>query len=297
LLEARRLDLPLVMTLHNYRWLCPVGTFVRSGEVCRLCASGDYGHSIRHACFRDSRILTSAYALALTVARRSRWPHGLAHRLVCVSEAQRREYVAAGWPEAKLLVKGNFLAHEPDPTSGSGEGALYLGRMSREKGPQVLLEAWAAMDSGRATLSLAGEGPLGAELRKRTMPGARWLGFLDAPAAANALVQHAFLVVPSIWPETFGLGALQAMACGRPVVASAVGGLPELVRDGETGLLVEPNNPRDLAKKLSWMLAHPEERQAMGRRARAFALERFGPQPGLRALESLYEQTIRAARD
>jgi glycosyltransferase involved in cell wall biosynthesis len=295
LLETRRLGLPLVMTLHNYRWLCPAGTFTRAGQVCRLCAAGNYAHGIRHGCLRRSHAVTATYAVALTIARLNQWPYRLAHRLACVSEAQRKEYLAAGWPAEKLLVKSNFIAQMPAPATEAGEGVLFLGRLSEEKGPRILLDAWKALNPSNATLSMAGEGPLEDELQRDTPPGVRWLGFLGPGAVKTTLASHACLTMPSIWPETFGLAAVQAMACGRPVVASAIGGLPELVQHGETGLLVEPGNHRDLADKLRWMLDHPEERQAMGRRARAFALERYGPETGLRAMESLYEQTIAVA--
>jgi glycosyltransferase involved in cell wall biosynthesis len=193
------------------------------------------------------------------------------------------------------VVKGNFLDVLPDATADEGEGVLYLGRLSSEKGPQVLLDAWNSGSWGNAFLSIAGEGPLQNSLRSRSMANVRWLGFLDQGSVAKAIVAHAFVVIPSVCSETFSLVALQAMAHGRPVVATSVGGLPEIVQDQVTGLLARPSDPGDLAEKITWMLDHPEERREMGRKAKARALERFGPKTGLQALEAVYEQAIHLA--
>lgn len=293
LIEARRLGLPVVMTLHNYRWLCPQATFVRDGQDCRLCADGDLAHAVRHACLHGSRAVTGLYAFALAVARGGGWPYRLADRLVCVSAAQRNEYVKAGWPAERLVVKGHFVEEPCALATGPGEGVLFAGRLSVEKGPQILVEAWRRLHREDSWLSLAGEGPLVEGLRAEPVPGLRWLGFLGSSALAAAMATHACVAIPSICEEAFGLTAIEAMSLGRPVVASAIGALPELIRDGETGLLARPGDADDLASKLGWMLDHPVERQAMGRRARAWAAERFSPGPALVALESLYREAIR----
>jgi len=295
---ARDLRLPLVMTVHNYRWLCPVGTFERKGLPCRLCVEVGFGQSVKHACFRGSRVLSTAYALALREVKSRGWPYRLAQRMIFVSEYQRQAYCEAGWPMENCVVKGHFLDTPPGEAPGQGEGVLYLGRVSTEKGPQVLLDAWDGVTSGANApiLSIAGEGPLEMSLRSRSGPNVKWLGFLKGESVAQAIRAHALVVIPSICPETFSLVALQAMANARPVVASRVGGLPEIVRDGETGLLVRPHDPRDLAEKINWMLTHPGDCQAMGRKARALAVERFGPTTGVAALEAVYEAAIQVAK-
>jgi glycosyltransferase involved in cell wall biosynthesis len=297
--EAHALRLPLVMTMHNYRWLCPVGTFERQGAPCRLCVDAGFGQGVKHACFRGSRILSAAYALALAEAKVRGWPYRLAHRMIFVSEYQRQVYREAGWPIDRSVVKGHFLGEFPvEVPEPGGEGVLFLGRLSSEKGPQVLLDAWRAIDPGANApiLSIAGEGPLESSLRSQSGPTVRWLGFLKGESIAEAIRANGVVVIPSVCPETFSLVAMQAMALGRPVVASRVGGLPEMVREGETGLLVRPNDPRDLAEKINWMLTHPGERQAMGKQARALAVERFGPAIGVAALEAVYKEAIQVAR-
>ncbi|MDP2267412.1 MAG: glycosyltransferase, partial [Thiobacillus sp.] len=167
---------------------------------------------------------------------------------------------------------------------GERKGLLFVGRLSVEKGVTTLAEAMALLPD--AALRVAGDGPEAGLLDG--VAGVTRLGSLPGEAVRQEMSRAAALVVPSIWYETFGLVVIEAFACGTPVIASRIGALAELVREGETGLLFEPGNPQDLADKLAWAQAHPEQMAAMGRRARAQYEAEFSAEVNYRRLMEIY---------
>ena len=159
-----------------------------------------------------------------------------------------------------------------------------------EKGVRTLLRAWSEMPPS-ARLVIVGDGPLRGEVAAVTLrlPGIEWRG-QQPPHEVQALMREAsVLVVPSEWPEPFGLVVVEAFAAGLPVIANRVGGIPEIVRDGATGWLVSPGHERELAARLRWTFLHPEERQAAGHAARREFEVRFTKDANYQELLSIYQ--------
>jgi glycosyltransferase involved in cell wall biosynthesis len=204
----------------------------------------------------------------------------------------RQHFVRGGIPAEKIRVKPNFTREPGVLPSGVREGLLFVGRLSPEKGVQVLIDAQARC--ANLPLRIVGDGPLAAGL-----PGLSGVA-LDGPLPAHgvqaAMAAACALVVPSVWPEMFGLVVIEAYAAGLPVIASRIGALSELVEDGITGLLVEPGDAKDLAEKMLWASANPDRMATMGMAARQRYEQLYTPAANARALQAIYREAMQLRR-
>lgn len=285
---AARAGVPVVQTLHNFRLLCLNALFLREGRVCEDCLGQLPWRGVARGCYRGSLPASGVLAGMLSVHRALGTFRNKVTRYIALNEFGRRKFIEGGLPAERIAVKPNFVGEADMPGGASAaaarSGLLFVGRLSAEKGIATLVEAMRALPA--AHLSVAGEGPeAGLCLGE---PNVTCHGRLPVRAVRQEMRRAQALVVPSIWYETFGMVAIEAFACGTPVVASRIGALAALVREGETGLLFEPGNPRDLAEKLAWALAHPDEMAAMGRRARMQYETEFTPEVNYRRLIEIY---------
>ncbi len=283
----RRHRVPAVMTLHDLRLLCPAIHMLRQGQVCERCRGGRFHQAVLGRCVKDSRAASLLAALETAHQHHRRLYRRAVARFLCPSRFYVEKHAAWGWPRALLEHLPNFVdlqAWRPQP-AGAGEPAyLYFGRLSAEKGLLALLEAqarWEAAETAPPRLLIAGDGPLAGELRRRAaalgLRRAELLGALDGEALRAAVARAHFTVIPSECYENAPLAALESLAAGRPVAASAIGGLPELIDDGRDGVLFPARDPEALLaglRRAAAMAADP----AAGRLARAKA-ERLWARP------------------
>jgi glycosyltransferase involved in cell wall biosynthesis len=290
---------PVVQTLHNYRLLCPSATLLRDGRVCEACLGRSVPWpGVVHACYRDSRAATAAVAAMLAVHHAMGTWRQKVDIYVALTEFARRKFVEGGLQAERVVVKPNFVASDPGAKGRAGEYALYVGRLSEEKGPQVLLKAWARL-GGHAPLRIAGDGRLGEflgrEIGARGIKGVELLGQVRSEEIAGLLHGARFLVFPSVWYEGFPLTIAEAFACGVPVIASRLGSMAEIVTDGKTGLHFAAGDEADLAAKVEWAWTHAEEMEEMGREARTEYEAKYTAECGLNNLMSIYRQALERA--
>lgn len=286
--EAARRGLAVVQTLHNYRLLCAAATFLRKSEICEKC-SGDQRHwGVIHRCYRHSLPGSIALYRMQEESRRRRVWHDTVHRFIALSRFARDKYIAAGFPADRIVVKPNFVAPSSAPLPATRHGALFVGRLSPEKGVGVLLEAWRRLPD--IPLTVVGDGPEHDRLVATAPSNVTFTGPLPRPEVEARMRAAAVLVVPSIWYEPFGLVVAEAMATGLPVAATRIGALPELVEPGVTGALFTPGSHGDLVDAVRACLSLTE---AGPIRARQAAL--FSPESSLHHLERIYSDALAAA--
>ncbi len=290
---------PVVQTLHNYRLLCPSATFLRDGKVCEACLGRNIPWpGVVHACYRDSRAATAAVTSMLAMHRAMGTWRQKVSVYVALTEFARRKFLEGGLPAERVVVKPNFMARDPGAKKEMGAYALFVGRLSEEKGPQVLLNAWARL-AGRVPLKIAGDGPLRVELARRIeakgLNGVDLLGGVSSEQLVGFLHNARFLVFPSVWYEGFPITIAEAFACGVPVLASRLGSMAEIVEDGKTGLHFTAGDDADLAAKVEWAWMNPEQMQKMGREARAEYEAKYTAGRGLENLMSVYRQALERA--
>jgi glycosyltransferase involved in cell wall biosynthesis len=271
---------PIVQTVHNFRFLCANSLFYTHDQICELCKSGNMIHAVRLRCYRDSYPLSSLYALSIGLHRRL-GTFQLIDRFIALSAFSAQKLVEGEIaPHDKITVLGNFLP-DPLPAPGSFEAresyVLYLGRLSREKGIATLIEAMAGVSE--LSLKILGDGPenesLRALARERDLSNVEFLGHVSGEQKWNLLRQALAVAMPSLWYEHFPFAVLEGMAVGTPVVASRLGSLRDLIEDGRSGLLFRHGNSEDLCVKLSELAEGPQDTLAMGRYARETVERRF----------------------
>jgi len=278
---------PVVQTLHNYRLFCPAATLFARGERCRRC-SRSMTAAIRSGCYRNSRLQTVTVSAMLAAHRlRGTW-NRCVDAYLTPSHFCRDYFIAAGLPPAKIHIKPNFLARDPGRRTGRGDYALFLGRLSAEKGAVEMVRAWQQLPE--VPLLIAGDGQLRAELEQavsRAHGRIKLLGQLDAQQTMSWIKRARFLVFPSRWYEPFGMALLEAVACGVPAVATRIGAIPELVADRETGLLFDPDNFDQLVERVRWAWSHPDDMEQFGSAARRLYLQKFTAERSYEALMSV----------
>jgi len=285
---------PVVQTLHNYRLMCPAAVCFRDGHVCTDCVGKPVAMgAIRHACYRGSRTASAAVVTMLSVHRLlGTWEHK-ATVYIALTALARRMFIESGLAAEKLVVKPNFV--DPDPGIGTGSGgyALFVGRLSAEKGTRTLLQAWRSVGE-RLPLLVVGDGPLGPDVAAAAgeTPGVTWLGKRTPNEIAPLLREATCLVFPSECYETFGRVIVEAFATGTPVVAAGHGAAAELVANGITGVHFRPGDAADLAAKVLHLNSQPALLSAMRAAARSDFEHRFTADVNYRLLLAIYQRAL-----
>lgn len=284
---AAKANVPVVQTLHNFRLLCPQAMFLRDGKVCEDCLGNIPWRGVMHGCYRGSKSQTAVLAGMTTAHNLIGTWHNKVARYIALNDFCRQKFIAGGLPAHLIAVKPNFV-DAPAVKETSRNGFLFVGRLSQEKGISTLAEAAKLLNN--ATICVAGVGEQSALLEN--IAGLESLGKLPSKAIFSKMTTSSALIMPSIWYETFGLAALEAFACGLPVIASRIGALAELIDDGVTGLLFESGNPADLASKMQWALQNPDKMRQMGQNALALYQAKYTPNQNYAQLIAIYEAAI-----
>jgi len=297
---ARAAGVPVVQTVHQYVHVCAAGTYFRDGRPCHDCQHKFFPWpAVLHACVSGSRLpgraggtLQSAVWGLSLAAHRPTWR--LVDRFLAVGHAVARHLQSAGIDPKRISIRTNCVA-DPGLPSPPGKDALFAGRLSAEKGPDLILSAWERSGFGsHFRLRLAGDGPDRARIERaaRAIPGVEVLGEVSHQRVMELMIESGFVVVPSLWEEPFGLAAVEAMARGRPILATNIGEHAEYVTP-ETGWLVEPN-VEGLAAGFRAAFDGPLER--MGMAARRRYEEHLSPAVSLQALLGAYADVTQETR-
>ena len=285
---AKKLHIPIVQTLHNFRLMCPQAMLFRDGKACESCIGNIPWRASLYHCYRNSFAQSSFTAIAMTTHKILDNLAQSVHQYIVLSQVARYKFIQGGIPVTQLSIKPNFVESTRVPNWSKRERGIFIGRLSVEKGLDVLLKAVALLD--KIKIDVYGTGPL-ADLVS-TASGLRSLGFHPQSALINRLHQVAYLVMPSTGIESFGLVAIEAFSCGTPVIASRHGSLAEIIKHGKTGLLVKPGDNQELAHAIAWAESHPDAMKKMGQAAYNDYLEHYTPESNYKILMEIYNKTI-----
>ncbi len=278
---ARALGIPIVQTAHDYEWICPEGHLFSQGAPCTACRGHRYGEAVLRRCKRG------ALAPSVAVAA-EKWLHqamgarNWVDQYLSPSRFLAEKLASFGIPRERIAVLPNPVAVSP-PTP-PGKGWVFAGRLTREKGSAVLAAAMKDLPG-----TVVGDGPEALALQSG-MPGTRFTGHLSAAGVNAQLGAAAVVVVPSIWWENQPYAVTEAQALGRAVVASDLGGIPELIDHGRDGLLVPAGDPRALREAVGALLADPGRCQALGDAARTRVARDLDPARHLTATLEVYQR-------
>jgi glycosyltransferase involved in cell wall biosynthesis len=291
----------VVQTLHNYRLMCVTATLCRNGGVCEDCLGRTIAWpGILHACYRGNRAASAVVAAMQTFHRlKGTWQREV-DIYIALSEFGRKKFIEAGLPPGKILVKPNFLNAAPAVGQGQGDYALFVGRLSAEKGIATLLEAWPKVYAATGVkLKIIGDGPLRPSVEAALKDGAgiEYLGRVDLQKEGYATMAAAqALIFPSVWYEGQPKTLIESLATGSPVLASRLGTMAEMVVDGQTGLFFEAGNADDLARQAQALLSSQTDRQRMRRAARLEFEVRYTAEKNYPLLIRCYEAALKSHR-
>lgn len=294
---ASRNRVPVVQTLHNYRLMCVNSLLFRDQHLCQACLGRFLPwHGVVHACYRNSRTASAVVASMVGAHKLAgTWRKRVA-AYIAVSEFAREIYIAGGLPAEKITVKPNFI--HPSPLSGNGGGgyALYVGRLSQEKGIATMLNAWKGADQA-IPLKIVGEGPLTDLVIAAACEGnnVQYRGARSLPEVLDLMRNAEFLVFPSEWYETMGRTIMEAFAVGTPVVATNIGPPATMVVPGETGFHFTPGSVDELRERVEWCSQNLDRLRAMRSSARQAFENSYTGVANARMLLAIYERAREAA--
>lgn len=295
---AAKCHVPVVQTLRNYRLMCVNATFFRDNHVCEDCLGKTFAWpGIQHACYRDSRA-GSAVVAAMDGFHRliGTWRKKIAV-FIALTEFARTKYIAGGLPEERIVVKPNFAYPAPNVGSGEGKFALFVGRLSAEKGIGTLLEAWKTA-TNPLPLKIVGEGPCSndVEAAVKECSAINYLG-RRSPQDVMALMQRAeFLVFPSEWYEGMPRTVIEALAAGTPVIAANIGAAATMITPGDNGFHFQPGNIGELRALVERCSRDLDEVRAMRSRARRDFEANYTGDANASMLLEIYRQAQENAR-
>lgn len=293
---ARDLGVPIVQYIHNYRLSCANGYFLNHGQPCQRCAQGNFWPAFTTGCWRDSRAISGWMGVILQKMRHEDIFRQV-RRWVTPSENQKNIHIRMGLPASRIDVVPYYLSVDtPLPPPVPQGGVLFLGRLSPEKGVDLLLRAWAHVSSKGRPLLIAGTGPEEVRLKELAaqlqLQNVRWLGFVPRREQEELWSQSAFSIVPSIWHEPYPLSFLEAWKNGRPFVASRIGAMAEVLADGRGGLLADPTSAESLAHQIQSYLDSPDQVLRAGREGHAKLLKENDKQLWMERFERVLERAI-----
>jgi len=291
---CKEAGVPVVQTFHNYRLMCPAGTFFRDGKTCEECVDHGQWRSVLHGCYRNSRVTTAGMALTLaTHRRRGTWAGIDCYIALC--QFSRNQFLRGGFPAEKLFVKPNFVHPDPGMCEDKADYVLFMGRLSPEKRVSTILNAWAQLRIA-VPLNIIGGGPEAIELKKEAelqgLFDVQFRGQLPREKALEYMRRARFLIFSSEWYENFPVTIAEAFACGVPVICSRMGAMQEIVEDGRTGLHFIPGDAADLAEKVKWAWNHPERMREMGRAARQEYENKYTAEKNYPILMEIYQHAV-----
>lgn len=291
--EANRRKVPVVMTLHDYKLICPSYLLFHNGCVCERCRGKKFYHCVIQRCHKKSITASIVYTVE-SYFNQIFDKYKIVRYFICPSKFLLEKHLQIGISEKRLVYVSNFIEPKnfvPDYTDSNY--ILYSGRLSMEKGILTFLEAVKSLD---IILRIVGEGPMKEEyekfVRENKMNNVIFEGYKSGEELKDLWRKALFVVSPSEWYENFPISILESFAYGKPVVGANIGGIPEMIIDGETGLLFTPGDSEELKEKISYLLSNLSIITEMGKKAREKVEKEYNPDIHYLNLMNVYKRAL-----
>jgi len=294
ILETRKRNIPMVWTLHDYKLICPNTHFLldTTGEICEACSGGRYYQPVLKRCKKGS-LLASSMASLEAYSHRLMKVREKIDAFITPSKFLRTKLVANGFIPVKVHHIPHFLPEIFFQVKSKNDNyMLYLGRLTTIKGVNILMEASRKVPDIRIRLAGRLEEPFKSKLLNLLPNNVEYLGVVHDKELRQLLANSTALVMPSVWYENQPFSILEAFACKKPVIASNLGGMKELVAHKERGLLVHPGNVDALAEAMLRLAESPQEVSRMGDNAREYAVANHAQDVHYRQMMNVYTQVM-----
>lgn len=282
---------PCVLTVHDYKVVCPSYLMLRNGKPCSACVDGNYYRCAVNRCHKNDLAASALYAIEAYYARFT-GHYGAVSAFLCPSRFIADLLRQSGIDETRIIHHPNCVDPTEYTPSFAGEYVLSVGRLSHEKGLPTFLQA---MLGANIPVKIAGTGPMEKTLRELAAKDGGPISFeghCSGAKLADLYSKAAFVVVPSEWYENAPMSVLESFAYGKPVIGTKIGGIPELIREAETGHLVDSGAPEQLRNAVSRLWAHPETQRSMGQNARRLIESKYAQRLRTESLLNIYNSMI-----
>lgn len=290
----KKYKIPMVMTMHDYKLVCPVYSMLSDGKICEKCRGGRYYHCLINKCAKGSGLKSALNTGEMYLHHKILRMYDLVDAFISPSQFLKEKVTEMGF-KGRIEHLSNFVKIDNFAPYDSREdnNIVYVGRLSAEKGLFTLVEAVKHMD---LQVKIIGSGSLreniAARIKDEGINNIRLSGFIKGKELREEIKKALFIIQPSECYENNPLSILEAFAYGKPVIGSRIGGIPELVKDNVTGLTFEPGNVEDLRSKIAGLLENPRKRMEMGKNARKMVEEKFNPALHHEKLMEIYRSVL-----
>ena len=293
----------VVNTLHNYRTVCPASLPLRNGRACTDCIEArSVRPALRHGCYRNSRLATLPLAASVAIHRRAQTYVRYVDAFIALTNFQKSVLAQGGLPKQHIYVKPNCYPETPQPVPWDerDDKAVFIGRISAEKGVDTLVEAWRRLGAAAPKLEIIGDGPEADRLQRSTANGCRerviFVGRKAVDETRAHLSRAKLLIVPSTWFEAFPLVVCEAFAFGVPVAASQFGTFEEIVESPGAGRLFTAGDPANLFQTIAALWRDQAGLKQMGRLAYDEFVRKYSAQKNVETLQAIYESALETKR-
>lgn len=286
----REEDVPIVQTLHNYRFLCPKGIFYRNGKICQRCVKGNYFWAIIFGCWRGSRLATFFLTRVINNMARAKVFERKIDGYISLSDFSKAIFSRHGFSEDRIFVKPNFVNVDAEHSmENAGEFVLFAGRIADYKGINTFIRAIKKLPNVKFVI--IGDGPLFRKISRlpERLKNISLTGRLSNEKTIEYMKKSRFVVFPSECYETFGRIVIEAFACGKPVVASNLESMSEIIQDRKTGMLFNVGDSNDLAAKIQWLWDNSQNTAEMGMLVRKEFENKYSRLIAYKKLLEIYE--------
>lgn len=283
--------IPIVQTLHNYRLLCPGALFFTKGEVCEKCLKNrTFFQAVKNRCYRNSVIGSAVVAILLRFHRLIGTYKNKIDKFLVLTRFAKDKFTINLLDENKVIVKPNSINFKK-LTKHDKRYALFVGRLSKEKGISLIIEAWKDFD---IPLLIAGDGPYSDDVEKLSdvNPNVTYLGSQSKDQIQELLSNASFLILPSLWYEGLPMTIIESFASSLPVLASNLGAMSSCIIDKVTGVHFEPGDVYDFKEKVKWMFNNPDKTKQMGINVRNEYEEKYTTEKNYELLMKIYNEVI-----
>ena len=290
----KRKNIPMVMTMHDYKMVCASYLMLHAQHPCQACSHGKYYHCLLKKCVRGSRAMSMLNTVEMYLHHRVLHVYDTVDIFISPSMFLKEMLRTMGF-RRKIIVIPNFIDTEFYEPLYSNKGyILYFGRLSKEKGLHTLFRA---LQGSAIEVHIAGSGSCEGELRSLArdlrLDAVQFLGYLSGKPLHNEIVNALCVVLPSEWYENNPRSVLEAFAFGKPVISADIGGIPELVKHDERGLLFTPGDGDQLRSHIEYCVTHPKEAIRMGMNARQYVLDKHNPEDYYDTLMNVYTTLLK----
>lgn len=294
----KKRNIPIVFTAHDLQAICPAIVMLDSKrQICEKCLNGKYVNCAKNKCIKNSGLKSILGAVEAKYYKFKKIYIKKIDKIITPSEFYKLKLIQDGIPENNIEAIHNFIDMDNYNVEVEDDGyAFYFGRLIKEKGIFTLLEAFKSLKDKK--LLIAGDGPdlekIKEYLNKNNMQeNVKLLGYIDSDKVKEYVRKSRFIIVPSIWYENCPYSVLETLAIGKPIIGSNLGGIPELVKNNESGLIYTYNKPKELQEKMRVLFENKELADELGKNAKQIAKKEYSKESYYNKIINIYEGAVK----